>query len=173
MSALTYRTLGYHETPVRVRFGEVDNYGYLWHGHVLAYFEWLRMDLARRFNFRTPDLLESELILPMLETTCVYKNPSFEDDELLIQGTVLKPNVPDPFLVIDYRAIKADSRQEVFRGRTRQVFKRRDGRMTTRIPEVIRTRLVELWSYLEQQPSWPDANEAARSIVDLEVDHVG
>jgi acyl-CoA thioester hydrolase len=172
MSAVTYQLLGYHETPMRVRFGEVDHYGYLWHGHVLAYFECLRVDLARRFSLRSADLIQIELILPMLEATCVYKNPAFEDDELIVQGTALRPSVLAPFLVLLYRAIKAETRQEVFRGRTRQVFMQRDGRLITRLPEVARARLTDLWSYLEKRPSWPDGRDVVRSLTHLGEEHV-
>lgn len=172
MSGVTYQMLGYHETSVRVRFGEVDHYGYLWHGHALAHFECLRVELARTFGFRTPDLIEAELILPMLEASCVYKNPSFEDEELLIQGTVLKSNIPNPFLVIIYRAVKAHTGQEAFRGRTRQVFMRRDGRMITRLPDVMRDRMAQLWTYLEKRPRWPDADALAHSFTNPEAAHV-
>lgn len=172
MRGVGYQLLGYHETPVRVRFGEVDHYGYLWHGHVLAHFECVRVDLARRFNLRSADLIQIELMLPMLEATCVYKNPAFEDEELIVQGTALKPGVPTPFLIFIYRAVKADTGQEAFRGRTRQVFMQRDGRLITRLPDVARCRLEELWSYLEQRPSWPDGRDVVRSFANLGEDNV-
>lgn len=172
MSAVTYQLLGYHETPVRVRFGEVDRYGYLWHGHMLAYFECARVDLARVFKLRSADLIESELILPMLEASCVYKSPSFEDDELIVQATVLKPSVPVPFLVLFYRATKVETGQEVFRGRTRQVFMQREGRLITRLPDVTRARLADLWSYLEKRPSWTDAREVVRSLTQIGEENV-
>jgi acyl-CoA thioester hydrolase len=167
MSAVTYQLLGYHETPTRVRFGEVDHYGSLWHGHVLAYCECLRMDLARRFSLSSADLIQIGLMLPMLEATCVYKSPAFEDEELIVQGTALRPSVPVPFLVFIYRAVKAETHQEVFRGRTRQVFLQRDGRLITRLPEVARTRLTELWGYLEKRPLWPDGRDVMGSLTNL------
>lgn len=172
MSAIAYDLLGYHETTMRVCFGEVDRYGYLWHGHVLGYFERLRMDLARRFNLRSTDLIPIELILPMLEATCVYKSPAFEDEELIVQGTALRPRVQVPFLVLLYRVLKADTLQEVFRGRTRQIFMQRDGRLITRLPEVVRDRLTDLWSYLERRPSWPDGRDVVRSFTNLGEEHV-
>ena len=42
--------LGYLDTELRVRFGETDRFGYMWHGWVLAYFERARADIARRFD---------------------------------------------------------------------------------------------------------------------------
>lgn len=167
MSAVAYRLLGYHETPVRVRFGEVDPYGYLWHGHVLAYFECARADIARRFNLRTADTFEIELVLPMLEATCVYRNPAYEDEALTVQSTVLRPSLPVPFLVFVYRIVNAETGQEVVRGRTRQVFMQRDGRLVARLPDVMRARLAELWGYLETRPRWPEADEVVRSLTNV------
>jgi acyl-CoA thioester hydrolase len=172
MTAMTYQMLGYHETAVRVRFGEVDHYGYLWHGHALAYCECLRSEVARLFHLRSADIVDIDLMLPMLEATSIYKNPAFEDEELIIQGTVLRPSILTPFLIFIYRAVKAETHQEVFRGRTRQIFIRRDGRSITRLPEVARARLTELWGYLEAQPSWPDGREVLRSLTNIGERHV-
>jgi acyl-CoA thioester hydrolase len=166
-AAIGYELLGYHETPLRVRFVDVDHYGYLWHGHLLAHFECLRADLARAFNLRTADLSEWELILPMLEATCVYKSPSYEDDELMVQGTVLRPRIPCPFLVLIYRVVKKSDGKEVARGRTRQVFMGRGGRLITRVPEVIQGQLHRLWQYLEERPCWSDAPELVRSLTQV------
>jgi acyl-CoA thioester hydrolase len=150
-----------------VRFAEVDHYGYMWHGHVMSHFECARVALAREFKLLTADLLESELILPMLDATCVYKSPALEDEELIIQATVLKPDLPAPLLVFIYRAIHAGNGREAFRGRSRQVFTRRDGRMVTRLPEVMSARLSEMWRHLDKQPVWPDAREIVASFASV------
>ncbi len=172
MSAFSYRLLGHHETRVRVRFGEVDPYGYLWHGHALAHCESARADIARRFGLGATDMLDSGLVLPMVEATCLYKNSAFDDEELIVQSTVLRPRLIAPFLVFYYRTIKAESGQEVFRGRTRQVFMQRDGRFITRLPELARTRLEALWNYLEERPAWRDAQDIVQSLTQLGESHV-
>lgn len=168
MSTSAYRMLGYHATSVRVRFGEIDRYGYLWHGHAMACFEIFRADIARKFNLRTSDLLENELTMPMAEASCVYKNPAYEDEQLVIQGTLLRPGLSAPFLVFIYRALKTDGNVEVFRGRTRQIFVRQDGRLITRLPDTIRERLATLWDYLADCPIWDDRRAVMESLV-----HVG
>lgn len=168
MSTSAYRMLGYHATTVRVRFGEIDRYGYLWHGHALACFEIFRADIAREFNLRTTDLLDTGLTMPMAEANCIYKNPAYEDEQLMIQGTLLRPRLPAPFLVFIYRALKKDSDVEVFRGRTRQIFVREDGRLITRLPDAVRERLATLWNHLADCPAWDDRRAVMESLV-----HVG
>ena len=39
-----------HETPVRVRYGEVDRMGFVYHGHYLVYFETGRTEMLRSLN---------------------------------------------------------------------------------------------------------------------------
>jgi hypothetical protein len=48
----------------------------------------------------------------------------------------------------------------------------RDGRLITRLPEIVRTRLAELWAHLEKAPSWPDAREIVRSLANVGAEHV-
>jgi len=167
MSTSAYRMLGYYETTVRIRFGEIDRYGYLWHGHAMACFEIFRADIARKFALRTSDLLDTGLTMPMAEASCIYRNPAYEDEELTIQGTLLKPRLSAPFLVFIYRALKNDDDVEVFRGRTRQIFMRDDGRLITRLPETIRERLARLWDHLAECPVWDGRREVLESLVHI------
>ena len=104
---IAYRTFGYQETPVRVQFGLVDRYGTLWHGHVPAFLEIARADLARPFALGASDLLEANLAVPMLELDCQYKAPAVDDDSLVVQSTLLKPALPLPELVFRYRIVRA------------------------------------------------------------------
>lgn len=167
MSAMRYQLLGHHETPVRVRFGEVDPYGYLWHGHALAHCETARADLARRFGLAAGDMLDTGMILPMVEAVCLWKNSAYDDEALRVQCSLLRPSLPAPFLVFVYRTVRESNGQEVFRGRTRQLFMHRDGRLLTRLPDEIRQRLGTLWDYLHGCPVWGDGEELVQSLTRL------
>jgi len=48
----------YHETPLQVRFHEVDTYGVVWHGHYIGWFEAGRNDLTERFHLGPLQLKE-------------------------------------------------------------------------------------------------------------------
>jgi acyl-CoA thioester hydrolase len=154
--APAYQTLGYQETPVRVQFGHVDRYGTMWHGHVLAFLEAARADLARPFALGASDLLALDLAVPMLELDCQYKSPAFDDEALVVQCTLLKPELPLPELVFRYRIVRPADHVEIARARTRQLFVRPDGRLIIRVPTDIHTRLDNVWAHLARQPRWSD-----------------
>lgn len=149
--------LGYHAVALRVRFNEVDQYGYFWHGHALSHFECLRMDLARSFGLSTAELFAQDLMLPMLETRCVYKNPCRDDEDLVLQGSLLRLPIANPFMHFVYRAVNAATGRPAFLGQTRQVFARRDGRAVTRVPEPTRACVDRLAAHLASRPVWEDA----------------
>ncbi|EPX63069.1 Thioesterase superfamily [Cystobacter fuscus DSM 2262] len=150
------QVLGYHETPGRVRFGEVDRYGYLWHGHALAYFEAARADLARRTRLSVSELLEFNLAVPMVDLWIEYKKPAHEDEELVTQISLLRQPLRTPFIQFAYRIVKLQDGQEVLRGRTRQLVMPQNGTLRTRLPDEIQSRLESVWSYLETCPRWQE-----------------
>ena len=152
---MTFQTLGYHETPVRVQFGFVDRYGTLWHGHVPSFCEAARADLARPFDLGAPDLLAADLAVPMLELTCEYKSPAFDDDLLIVQSTLLKPPLPLPELRFQYRIVRPSTNSEIARVATRQLVVRSNGQVIVRLPPPIRERLARVWDYLARRPVWP------------------
>jgi acyl-CoA thioester hydrolase len=156
LSQLTHEVLGYHETSVRVRFGQVDSYTMLWHGHVLSFFEVARADLARSFELSARDLQEVDVAIPMIELACQYKNPAYEDDLLTVQSTLLKPSLPIPEFAFRYRLLRAADAKEIARGSTRQVLVRRSGRLIIRLPEGLQERLQLVWDYLAKRPVWID-----------------
>lgn len=147
---------GYHETPIRVQFGQVDRYGYLWHGHALSYFEIARADLVRNFELSASALLKEKLAVPMIELSCEYRNPAYDDERLAIQSTLVRPSDPTPYLNFIYRVVRMEGHEEILRGKTRQLIMRPDGRLLIRVPATIRERMEKLWNYLATQKRWVD-----------------
>jgi acyl-CoA thioester hydrolase len=139
---------------MRVRFGEVDRYGMLWHGHAASLFETARADLARRFDLGVSSLLDLNLTIPMVEMSCTYKKPAFEDEELVIQSSLLRPPNRTPVITFFYRVTKLRDREVVLHGWTRQLIMRQDGKILTRLPDALQTRLSEVWTYLASRPAW-------------------
>lgn len=158
------RLLGYIETLVRVRFGEVDRYGMLWHGHAASLFETARADMARRFDLGVSSLLEMNLTIPMVELSCTYKKPAFEDEELVIQSSLLQPPTQTPVITFFYRVTKLKGGEVVLHGWTRQLVMRQDGKVLMRLPDPVQTRLHAVWDHLACRPTWTpnEIDELAR-----------
>ncbi|MCX4243002.1 acyl-CoA thioesterase [Paraliomyxa miuraensis] len=151
-----FDVLGYYCTDLRVRFGETDRFGYMWHGWVLAYFERARADIARFCRLTPSDLLEFDLTVPMVDVDVRYTHVAYDDEELIVQATLLRHRLRMPFLDFYYRIVQKDGGKEVARGRTRQVLLKQNGRLITRVPAEVSSRLATLYSHLEAQPRWPD-----------------
>lgn len=150
------RRLGFHSLRARVPFGWTDPYGYLWHGHALSYFEMSRADLVRRYGLPARKMLEDGLAVPMVDLAIEYRSPAHDDDELEIQNTLLRPELPFPYLLFEYRILRCADGGEVLRGSTRQILIRKEGRTLIRIPEGVREGLERIWAYLDGCPRWKE-----------------
>ena len=58
-----------HETSVRVRYGEVDRMGVVYHGHYLAWFDQGRTEFFRSLGSSYRDLEDSGTLLVVVETS--------------------------------------------------------------------------------------------------------
>lgn len=157
--------LGYRSMRTRVQFGSTDAYGVLWHGNAPSLFEMARAELVREFELPAQKLFQEGLAVPMVDLSVEYKSPAYGDDELEIQSTLLRPELPLPYLLFEYRVFRCETGTEVLRGRTRQILMRKDGRTLIRVPEAVRTRLEKIWSYLAEQPCWNDAAASAAALL--------
>ncbi len=77
-----------HENRVRVRYGEVDRMGFVYHGHYLVYFETGRTELLRSLGATYRELEDQGTLLVVVETGQRFLAPAGYDDELVIR-TVL------------------------------------------------------------------------------------
>lgn len=146
---LTYDILGYHSTEVRVPFGYIDSYGYLWHGHALNFFEIARADMVRPFGLSAKNLLEQDLATPILDVQIKYFNPAYDDEVLHIITTLKKPSLPLPHLHFDYQIVSRSKNTVILRGETKQVLvKASTLKILIHVPGPIRQRLNALWDYL-------------------------
>ncbi len=76
---------GVHDTSVRVRYGEVDRMGYLYHGHYLAYCEQGRTEFLRSRGATYLELEEEGTLLVVVETGLRFLRPAGYDDHLIVR----------------------------------------------------------------------------------------
>ncbi len=153
-SSIPSTRLGYHPLRVRVAFGQVDSYGILWHGHARSYFEQARADLVRLFDLPAAKLLQAGLVVPMVDLQVQYRSPARDDDPLDVQLTLLRPELPVPYLLFEYRIVLPEERREILRGATRQLVTKSDGSVLIRLPGPVAICLENIWRYLDDRPRW-------------------
>lgn len=79
-----------HEVKVRVRYGETDQMGVVYHGSYVPYFEIGRVEWLRNKGVSYKSLEESGIALPIVSMHLNYKKPARYDDMLTINTKLKK-----------------------------------------------------------------------------------
>jgi acyl-CoA thioester hydrolase len=74
-----------HETTVRVRYGEVDRMGVVYHAHYLAYFEAGRTEFLRSLGRTYRGVEEGGLLLVVADAGMRFRRPAGYDDLLRVR----------------------------------------------------------------------------------------
>ena len=78
-----------HEYEIRVRYGETDQMGVVYHGNYAQYFEVGRVEWLRNLGVSYKWLEENGVMMPVVSLSMNYKKPALYDD-LIIVKTILK-----------------------------------------------------------------------------------
>lgn len=77
-----------HETPVRVRYGEVDRMGVVYHANYLVYFEQGRTEYLRSLGGTYRRLEDEGTLLVVVETGVKHHRPAQYDDLLTVRTRI-------------------------------------------------------------------------------------
>ena len=75
---------------LRVRYGETDQMGVVYHGNYATYCEVARVEFFREMGLPYKDLEDSGIMLPVVELNLKFVRPAYYDDVLQIKTTVLE-----------------------------------------------------------------------------------
>jgi acyl-CoA thioester hydrolase len=137
----------YHETPLQVRFYEMDAYGIVWHGHYIGWFEAGRNELTERFQLGPLQLKAKNLLAPVVELICEYKLPAIFGDWLIIQTTMERTEVAK--LIFNYRVFHQEKNKVLATGSTTHVLTDLTGKLLYRVPPEVLERIEAMRKYLE------------------------
>jgi len=73
-----------HSVTVRVRYGETDQMGVVYHPNYLLYFETGRTELMRASGIAYSDLEKTGVYLVVTQASCTYRAAARYDEELKI-----------------------------------------------------------------------------------------
>ena len=136
----------YHETPITVRFNEVDAYRIAWHGHYVAWMEAGRNELAGRFGLDALQIAETGYLAPVVALELKYKKPLRFGDAARVLTTLVRAETAT--LEFHCRIVAADGTVAAT-GRTVHALTDRDGLLQYSLPPVIAERLARLMAHLE------------------------
>ncbi|NRA92583.1 MAG: acyl-CoA thioesterase [Psychroserpens sp.] len=99
MSELSY----FHEVEFRVRYGETDQMGVVYHGNYAQYFEIGRTEWLKKIGFSYKEMEEQGIMLPVISLTINYKKSAAYDDLIKVRTKLVK--LPSARIEFDYEIL--------------------------------------------------------------------
>lgn len=131
--------MNYNETQIRVRYGETDQMGVVYHGNYAQYFEVGRLEWLRALNISYKKMEEDGIILPVVSLSIKYKKSACYDDVINVKTQLVK--MPTASIEFDYE-ITNDKEEILATGNTVLAFIDRTTNRPMRCPKFIMDKLA-------------------------------
>jgi len=82
--------MNFNETKIRVRYGETDQMGVVYHANYAVYFEVGRTEWLREFGLSYSGMEVEGIMLPVISLSINYKNSARYDDLLKVKTSLKK-----------------------------------------------------------------------------------
>ncbi|WP_299097807.1 thioesterase family protein [uncultured Winogradskyella sp.] len=130
--------MNYNETEIRVRYGETDQMGVVYHANYAVYFEVGRTEWLREFGLSYNAMEKEGIMLPVVSLSINYKNSARYDDVLKVKTQLKK--MPTASIEFDYELIN-DKGQLLATGNTVLAFIDSTRNRPTRCPKYLLDKL--------------------------------
>jgi len=94
------KTANNHKISFRVRYGETDQMGVVYHGNYAQYLEMGRVEWLRNLGVSYKALEEKGIMLPVIELNLKFKKPALYDDVLTVNTQLIK--IPTVRIAFNY-----------------------------------------------------------------------
>ncbi|MGS2741897.1 acyl-CoA thioesterase [Sinomicrobium sp. M5D2P17] len=108
-----------HEIPIRIRYGETDQMGVVYHGNYAQFMEMGRVEWLRYIGVSYRSMEESGIMLPVISLHLEFKKPAKYDDVIWVSTTLKKE--PGVKIEFDYK-IYNEAREILTLGNTVLAF---------------------------------------------------
>lgn len=131
------------ETQIRVRYGETDQMGVVYHGNYALYFEEARTNALRQIDVSYKNMENEGVMMPVVNLTVNYKQPAKYDDLLTIR-TYLR-SMPTIKIVLDYEVFN-EAKELLTTGSSTLVFVDMATNKPTRCPEFLMQKFSQFFN---------------------------
>jgi len=131
--------LKFDETTIRIRYGETDQMGVVYHGNYAQYLEIGRVEWLRKLGISYKSMEASGIMLPVIELHLKYKKSARYDDHIKVKTQLKK--LPSASIEFDYE-ITNESGEILTLGYTKLVFIDMVSNRPTRCPDYILKKLT-------------------------------
>jgi len=126
--------MGLNEISFRVRYGETDQMGVVYHGKYADYLEIGRTEWLRSFGVTYKQMEEENIILPVVHLQIDYKKSAKYDDLLTVETRLQK--MPLIKIAFDYK-IYNESRELLAEAHTVLAFMNKNTMRPMKCPEYL------------------------------------
>ena len=116
-----------HKTTIRVRYGDTDKMGFVYHANYFRWFEVGRSEMFRFMGIPYKSIESKGIFLPLSEMHCKFNGPSQYDDILLIETSLDRRYKAG--MKFDYRIFSEDGEHRLAVGYTKHAFVDTNGRL--------------------------------------------
>ncbi len=125
----------------RVRYGETDQMGYVYHGNYAEYFEMGRLEWLRKLGISYKKMENTGIMLPVISLNINYKKPAKYDDLLTLKTKLTKK--PLARIEFEYELFNED-KELLTTAKTTLVFIDMKTNRPTKAPEYLLKKLKEI-----------------------------
>lgn len=133
-------SLKYDEIVLRVRYGETDQMGVVYHGNYAQYLELGRVEWLRKFGVSYKRMEESGIMLPVISLHIKFKKPARYDDLIKVKTQLV--NMPSATIEFNYEILN-NADELLATGNTILVFMDINKNRPTRCPKYILDKLQD------------------------------
>jgi len=131
--------MSFNKISFRVRYGETDQMGVVYHGNYAQYLEMGRVEWLREFGISYKAMEESGIILPVISLQLSFKKSAVYDDLITVTTTLKKT----PSVKIEFDYIICNEADEVLvEANTVLAFLDKATKKPMRCPDYILKKLV-------------------------------
>lgn len=127
------------ETQIRVRYGETDQMGYLYHGNYASFYETGRTEALRELGITYREMEEMGIMLPVIEMNSKFLRPVFYDDLITVKTTLKE--LPDSSKIQFYSELYNERNKLLNVGVVTLVFYDTAKKSKTNMPEQLLEKL--------------------------------
>ncbi len=133
-------SLKYDEIQLRVRYGETDQMGVVYHGNYAQYFEVGRVEWLRKFGVSYKEMEENGVMLPVIALDVKFKKPARYDDLIKVKTRLIK--LPSVSIEFEYEILN-EANEILATGSTTLVFIDINRNRPTRCPKYVLDKLQD------------------------------
>ena len=122
-------------TEVKVRFGEVDSMGIIWHGNYVKYLEEGRESFGKKYGISYLDIYANDVMAPVVNLKIDYKKQVNYGDTLIVETRYVDQEAAK--ILFRYRIFRKSDGELVAEAETTQVFINLDREMIFYAPPFV------------------------------------